>query len=814
MKVLKFGGSSVRSAERIKKVIEILKSQEDPFTVVFSALGGITDLLIQMSEVAASGSEDYLSYFDEFKFRHNECAKLLLENDNLEKTLNGLASRYHELKNILDGIHLLMEATPRTMDYVLSFGERCSAYIISHVLSNEGLKSDFLDARKIIKTDKSFGSANVKFEKTNKAIEEHYSNVGNIQVVTGFISSHTGGLTTTLGRGGSDYTAAILGAALNVKCIEIWTDVDGILTADPRKVPDAFTIPTVTYEEAMEMSHFGAKVIYPPTIQPALKAKIPVYIKNTFNPEHRGSLISNQKGENQKPVKGISSISNIALLSLQGAGMFGVPGTAGRLFTSLARQGINIILITQGSSEHSISFAIQPKEVKKAIIAIEKEFEHEIKSGSINHVKKEEALSVIAIIGEHMRETPGIAGRLFKSLGQNGVNVIAIAQGSSELNISVVIHQEDEKKALNALHESFFLSETKAVHVFMIGVGLIGSTLLDQIDKQKNKLIKERNLDLKIVGIANSRKYIMNEHGIDISSWKEDLEQGKTFSMDQFSYEMVELNLRNAIFIDNTASPEIAEKYEYILNNIISVSTPNKIAASSSFKYYEKLQNLAKLRGVKFKYETNVGAGLPVLNTLKDLINSGDKIKKIEGVLSGSLSYIFNSFSSEDTFSEIVIKAQELGYTEPDPREDLNGGDIKRKITILARESGAEIEMQDVKVEYILPLSCRKAESVEAFYDELAKNDEHFAKLVKEAESKNEKLRMIARYENDMATIQLESVDADHAFYGLKGSDNMIIFTTERYQELPLVVRGPGAGADVTAAGVFAEIIGISNSFT
>lgn len=814
MKVLKFGGSSVKDAGRIKQVIDILKSQKDSYTVVFSALGGVTDMLIDMSVSASTGKDSYLKSFEEFKQRHITTAKDLL-NKKYEKTvLKGLEANFLELKNILDGIRLLMEATPRTMDYVLSFGERNSAFIISQALKQRGVKADFLDARNIIKTDKKFGSAQVKFKETNKAIKAHYSSIKNTQVVTGFISSHTGGLTTTLGRGGSDYTAAILGSALKAKCIEIWTDVDGILTADPRKVSDAFTIPTVTYEEAMEMSHFGAKVIYPPTIQPALKSKIPVYIKNTFNPDHPGSLISNKVDKDRKPVKGISSISNIALLSLQGSGMFGVPGTAGRLFSSLARVGINIILITQGSSEHSISFAIQPKLVRQAIEVIEKEFEFEMNNGSIDHVKREEDLSVIAIIGEHMKETPGIASRLFKSLSQNGINVIAIAQGSSELNISVVIQAEDERKALNALHESFFLSETKTLHLFMVGVGLIGSTLLDQISQQHDVLLKERSLDIKVVGIANSRKFVINKNGISLSQWKKELDKGQEFSMSSFSEAMVDQNLRNAVFVDNTASADIASQYEHILKNSISISTPNKIAASSSLKYYEELKHLAKKRGVSFRYETNVGAGLPVLNTLRDLINSGDKIRKIEGVLSGSLSYIFNTFTAKDNFSEVVKKAQDLGYTEPDPREDLNGGDIKRKITILARESGASIEMKDVKVDYLLPASCRKAEGIKDFYEELEKKNEHFRSLISKADSAGQKLRLIAKYENSKATIKLEAINEDHPFYSLKGTDNMIIFTTERYKELPLVVRGPGAGAGVTAAGVFAEIIGISNSFS
>lgn len=811
MKVLKFGGSSVANAQRINQVIEILKGQKDTFTVVFSALGGVTDMLIEMSSVAAKGSEEYNVAFYEFCERHLVTARDLLDDRYQEEVLVALEKNFAELKNILEGIKLLMEATPRTMDYVLSFGERNSAMIITSAIKQRGLDAEFLDARNIIKTDKKFGAAMVKFKETNNAIREYYQDKSKIQVVTGFIASHTGGLTTTLGRGGSDYTAAIIGAALKVKCIEIWTDVDGILTCDPRKVPTAFTIPMVTYEEAMEMSHFGAKVIYPPTIQPALKANIPVYIKNTFNPHFDGSLISNKPAENTKPVKGISSISDIALLSIQGSGMFGVPGIAGRLFSSIARESINIILITQGSSEHSISFAIQPKDIRKAVAAIENEFEFEINNGSIDKIKREESLSVIAIIGEYMRYTPGIAGRLFKTLGQNGINVIAIAQGSSELNISVVIHKDDEKKALNALHESFFLSETKAIHLFAVGVGLIGSTLIEQLEQQRDILIKENKLDIKLVGIANSKSFVMNEKGVDLKKWRAELENGLPFNMDTFSKKMVELNLRNSIFIDNTASSLIAEKYEYILNNSISISTPNKVAASSSFQYYESLKELAKLRGVKFRYETNVGAGLPIINTLSDLINSGDKIREIEGVLSGSLSYIFNTYGENDRFSDIVRKAQTLGYTEPDPREDLNGGDIKRKITILARESGSKIEMKDVKVDYLLPESCRNAKTVTEFYEELEKANEYFSQLISEAISKNEKLRMIARYKNGEATIKLESVDQDHPFYSLKGTDNMIIFTTERYKELPLVIRGPGAGAGVTAAGVFAEIISISN---
>ncbi|MEM6320427.1 MAG: bifunctional aspartate kinase/homoserine dehydrogenase I [Bacteroidota bacterium] len=815
MKVLKFGGSSVAKPERIRQIIDILKTyqeQEEHFTMVCSAFGGVTDALIAMANKAADADESYLNLFEEFCERHIQAAKDLLKTDTEKAVLKGLKENNKTLKNLLHGIFLVREASPRTMDYVLSFGERTSNYIIANALTLHGLPADYLDARNIIVTDKNFGAATVDLELTYEKIKAYYDNVDNIQVVTGFVAADKGGLTTTLGRGGSDYTAALLAAGLEAEAIEIWTDVDGVLTTDPRKVKKAFTIPTMTYGEAMEMSHFGAKVIYPPTIQPAFTKNIPIYIKNTFNPSFGGTYISNKKDEDGPAVKGISSIGDISLLTLSGSGMFGVPGTAGRLFNALAKAKINIILITQGSSEYSISFAVQPKDAKKAKKAVEKEFEYEMRSNLVIPIKVENDLSVVAIIGENMRYQPGISGRLFRSLGKNGINAIAIAQGSSELNISVVINKSDEAKALNALHASFFLSDTKEIHLFMIGVGLIGSTLIKQIKEQAAYLKEKQSVEIKIIGMSNSKKMLFNEEGIDLNNWKKSLAaSAEKTSFAGFIKKMKTLNLSNTIFIDNTANKEIDKYYEDILNNSISISTPNKIATSSSFAQYQMLKQTAEKRGVQFAYETNVGAGLPVISTLNDLINSGDRIIKIEGVLSGSLSFIFNSFVEGTKFSEIVKAAKEKGYTEPDPREDLSGLDVRRKLIILSRETGLAMEPEHVNIQNILPQACNDAATVAELMVEIEKADDYFESMRRAAADKGQVLRMIAKLENGQASIVLEGVGPEHPFYGLSGSDNMIVFTTERYRERPLVVTGPGAGAEVTAAGVFAEIIKIGN---
>jgi aspartokinase/homoserine dehydrogenase 1 len=814
MKVLKFGGSSVGTPERILSIVSILKTyygRGDKFTVVFSAFGGVTDSLIEMAHLASEGDPKYQDVFESFSKRHFDAIEKLLSGPLKQEIKDELYKNHEVLKNLLAGVFLVREASKRTMDYVLSFGERNSAFIISYVLQQHGIPAKYLNARQIIKTNKNFGNAKVDLKLTYEKIKEYYSQNSGIHIVTGFIASAKGGLTTTLGRGGSDYTASLLSAGLEADVLEIWTDVDGVLTADPRKVKKAFTISEMSYSEALEMSHFGAKVIYPPTLHPVMVNKIPLYIKNTFNPEFIGTRISNKTQKQEKAVKGISSISKISLLTIQGSGLFGVPGIAGLVFSSLAQAGINVILITQGSSEYSISFAIDPANAKLAREVLEETFKNEIRSNLVDPIKVENNLSTVAIIGEQMRYMPGIAGRLFNALGKNGINVVAIAQGSSELNISVVVSQKDEEKALNALHDGFFLSESNQLHLFIVGVGLIGKALIAQIAKQSNFLKTQKGTDLKIIGISNSQKMLFHEDGIDLHNWKDQLEQSEeSADIQRFVTKMKHFNLPNSIFVDNTASKDVAEQYLAVLENSISISTPNKIANSADYDSYKHLHETARKRGVLFSYETNVGAGLPVISTLRNLIDSGDKILKIEGVLSGSLSYIFNNLALGKSFSSIVKEALDLGYTEPDPRADLGGLDVMRKILILSREVGFPLEMADISFEPILPSYLIDAPDINSFFDQLPLQDENFTKLV--FDSVDQKLCVIAKLEGGKASVRLQKVGKESPFFNLDGSDNMIVFTTERYMERPLVVRGPGAGAEVTAAGVFAEILFIGHT--
>ncbi len=803
--------------ERILSIIDILKdyySRGEKFAVVFSAFGGVTDSLIGMCKKAEVGNEDFRKDLKAFKERHMSAAKELIDLENTPQVLKDLKENHEHLENLLVGISLLGEVSPRTLDHVLSFGERNSAYIISHAMRKRGLAASYLDARRLIVTDSTFNSAKVDFDATYSNIQNHFSSHSDVQVTTGFIGKNKDGITTTLGRGGSDYTCSIFAAGLDAEAIEIWTDVNGVMTADPRKVPKAFTLPSMTYAEAMEMSHFGAKVIYPPTLQPALKKRIPLYIKNTFNPGFIGTVVSEKSDPDGLPVKGVTSISDICLMTLQGSGMMGVSGISARLFGSLGRAGVNIIIITQGSSEHSITFAISPKQTEQALEAINAEFEYEMKGMLIDPIRVENDLSAVAVIGENMRSHSGMAGRLFSALGRNGINIVAIAQGSSELNISTVVKKSDEAKALNAMHEAFFVSDAKTLNVFMVGVGLIGGTLLEQIQTEAENLKENQGLEIRIVGISNSRKMLFRENGINLSDWKNDLKnEGEPLtSLPAYVQRMKDMNLPHSIFVDNTANKDVAAQYETILDASISVSTPNKIAASSSYLNYLRLKNIAKKRNVRYRFETNVGAGLPVISTLNDLMSSGDSILKIEGVLSGSLSFIFNKFEAGTSFKDIVMEAKEAGYTEPDPRDDLGGSDVRRKILILAREAGYTLESSDVIIEDILPKACMEAPSVEAFFEELEKANDYFGGLAEKAASEGKKLRIIATLDKGKASIGLRSVGTDHPFYSLSGSDNMIVFTTERYNERPLVVRGPGAGAAVTAAGVFAEIITIGNS--
>lgn len=827
MKVLKFGGTSVGSPAAIRGLIDILKVYQqrgDRFTVIFSAFSKVTDTLLEMAQKASIGDKTYVDLLEKVRSRHMEAIEALLEPDNRAPIEAHILSNFEALGNVLQGIFLLREASARSLDFVVSFGERNSAAIVAHAMNQSGIPTEFLDTREVVRTDAHFGSAKVDFEETNRLVSLHYATHPKVQAVTGFIGSTSEGLTTTLGRGGSDYTAAIIGAALDAAVIEIWTDVDGVLTADPRRVKKAFTLPSMSYREAMEMSHFGAKVIYPPTILPALAKSIPLRIKNTFNPSFEGTYI----GDNPPveihtalesdsgwagAIKGISSINQVCLLTLQGSGMFGVPGIAARLFNALAQVGVNIVIITQGSSESSITFAVSPAQAKIAQKAAEKEFAYEIRETLIEPLKIETDLSVVAVVGENMRYRPGISGRLFQALGKNGVNIVAIAQGSSELNISVVVNAMYETKALNAIHEAFFLSDTKTLHLYMVGVGLIGSTLIRQIQSQADFLREKRNLEIKIMGLANSRRMVLTENGLSLDDWKDALEVGEPFSMLRFTEQMKAFNLPNAIFVDNTASSDVAGFYEQILDASISISTPNKVAASSPYARYLHLKQLANQRGVQWRYETNVGAGLPIITTLNDLIHSGDRIVKIEGILSGTLSFIFNTFCDphqQGNFSAIVREAKKRGLTEPDPRDDLSGADVRRKLLILARESGLPLEYSDIELEQILPDSCLHATSVDLFFEALEQSDTHFEAMRQAAAKEGCVLRFVAKLEEGKAAIVLQQFDQNHPFYFLNGSDNMVVFTTERYRERPLVVRGPGAGAEVTAAGIFAEVIGMS----
>jgi aspartokinase/homoserine dehydrogenase 1 len=812
MKVLKFGGSSVATPERIQSVIEIVKPYlGGEVAIIFSAFGGVTDVLIQISTLALEGNLDYKNKIADLEKRHLAAVRTLIDIHNQSGILAEVKYMINELEDVLHGVYLVKERTVRTLDYIMSFGERISAYIIAQAFKNQGHPMEFLDARKVIRTDANFGHAKVDFDITNKLIRDHFKHHTNVQIVTGFIGTSESGETTTLGRSGSDYTAAIIAGALNAEALEIWTDVDGMMTADPRKVKKAFTVPQMSYEEAMELSHFGAKVIFPATMQPAMVNQIPIWIKNTFNPTFRGTLICAQS-TNGKIIKGISSMNGVSLLSLQGSGLLGVVGASMRLFATLARENINVILISQASSEHSICFAIESRFSAKAKAAIEKEFQYEIRNEEIDDVPVESDLSIVAVVGDGMKHSPGTSGRMFSALGKNGVNVVAIAQGSSERNISAVIPQVDGSKALNALHEAFFLSDRKLLNVFLVGTGLIGSSLIEMVNDQFNKLAKENRLEVNIVAVANSRKMLFDEDGLDLRSCLDKMkDSGEAMNMKSFFDKMSALNLPNSIFVDCTSSPEVTSFYEDILAANISIVTPNKKANSSSMLSYKRLKATAFSRGVKFLYETNVGAGLPVINTMNDLLLSGDKVLRIEAVLSGTLNYIFSSFEAGRKFSDVVKEAKSKGYTEPDPRDDLNGMDVARKILILSRESGLEMELDDIKVENLVPESCQGEMSIDEFFTCLERFDDDFETLRQKAQDEGKKLRYMAVLSDGKVKIQLGSVDQKHPFYSLSGSDNIILLTTERYHDRPMVIRGPGAGAAVTAAGVFADIIRIGH---
>ncbi|PSL46153.1 aspartate kinase [Chitinophaga niastensis] len=809
MQVLKFGGTSVGSAKAIEQVCHILKQYKPAgrYAIIVSALGGVTDKLIRCGQLAGQGQEDYKNVLLEIETRHLDAIRELFPITAQSGQISQLKKKLNALENLCDGIFQVGELSPRSLDKIMSYGELMSCVIVAEKLKQKGFSAACKDSRELIVTDNNFGHATVNFIATNHNIAQFFAQQpADYVVLPGFVAASNEGETTTLGRGGSDYTAAIVAAAVHASVLDIWTDVSGMMTADPRIVSQAIPISHISYEEAMELSHFGAKVIYPPTIQPVMDKRIPIWIKNTFAPEDHGTLIQDS-ADRSFPVTGISGIQHIALLTLEGSGMVGIPGFSKRLFESLLQERINVILITQSSSEHSITVGIHETDMLKAKTAVDSEFAQEIHDKRIEPLLVEKDLCIVAVVGDKMKNHHGTSGKLFGTLGRNGVNVRAIAQGSTEKNISAVINKADLKKALNVMHETFFETPLKQVNLFIAGVGNVGSKLLEQLQQQQNYLQNELGLQIRVTGLANSKYTLLSESGIGLNNWRQQLEQGNEMNIPAFVAQIKAMNLRNSVFVDNTASSEVAAVYHEFLQHGISVVTCNKIACSSDYSYYRQLKDLARRFNASFLFETNVGAGLPVINTLNDLIRSGDKVHSIEAVLSGSLNFVFNHFVNGTSFREVVKAAQDEGYTEPDPRIDLSGKDVMRKILILARESGAAIEMDEITNYSFLPDACLDAASVPDFYDQLDVHAQHFQELRSAAAADGKRLKFVARYEDGKASVGLQSVAPDHPFYKLEGKDNIVLYTTSRYQEQPLIVKGAGAGADVTASGIFADII-------
>lgn len=809
MKVLKFGGTSVGTVESLRNVKSIVEGQEEPVIVVVSALGGITDQLINTARLAAQGDISYLDNYARIVERHHQVIEGIVPQALQLDLLSMVNPLLEELGNIYRGISLIKDLSDCTLDIVVSYGERLSSVIISKIIDG----AIHLDSRNFIKTEKQWNKHVLDNDTTQRLVHGIFDDLKyDVVIVPGFIASDNAGDVTNLGRGGSDYTAAILAAALDAKVLEIWTDVDGFMTADPRVISNALIIDHLSFTEAMELCNFGAKVIYPPTIYPVFHKNIPIYIKNTFNPTAPGTCISEQHPSPEgKAIKGISSINDTCLITVQGLGMVGVIGINSRIFNALAKNGISVFLVSQAASENNTSFAVRNGDADHALEVLREEFNAELQSGTLSEITAEHNLATVAIVGENMKHTTGIAGKLFNTLGRNGISVIACAQGASETNISFVIELKDLRKALNVIHDSFFLSDTQVLNLFVVGVGHVGSNLLSQIHAQQENLLENKALRLRLVGIANSHTCVFDREGLDTENYQARLaESDIEATPENIRNGVIGMNIFNSVFVDCTASQEIAALYADLLSHNINVVAANKIAASSDYESYIELKRIANKKDVKFLFETNVGAGLPIINTINNLINSGDKILKIEAVLSGTLNYIFNILSSDIPMSKAIMKAKEAGYSEPDPRVDLSGKDVIRKIVILAREAGYRVEQSDVVANLFIPAKYFEG-SLDDFFATIGELDEEFEAYRAKAEKEGHHFRFVATLDNGAVSVGLQRVDSVHPFYHLEGSNNVILLTTERYNEYPMAIKGYGAGAEVTAAGVFSDIIGIAN---
>lgn len=810
MKVLKFGGTSVGTVKSLTHVKRIVESEEEPVIVVVSALGGITDMLIATARMASKGDTSYLQNYAKIIERHNDVINGMVPKDKLLDVHSVVDPLLEELGNIYRGVALIKDLSSRSLDIIVSYGERLSSAIISRIIDS----AQYFDSRNFIKTVRQFNKHVVDFPTTESLVRSVFDRFsGKVAVVPGFISSDKeNGDITNLGRGGSDYTASIIAASLNARLLEIWTDVDGFMTADPRVISNAYVIDQLSFVEAMELCNFGAKVVYPPTIYPVFHKNIPIIIKNTFNSAAPGTKISNDVvHEDSRAIKGISSISDTSLVTVSGLGMVGVIGINSRIFQCLAQNGISVFLVSQASSEHNTTFALKSDDADLAVAVLNKEFEKEIEIGEITSITAEKNLATVAVVGENMKHTPGIAGKLFNSLGRSGISVIACAQVASETNISFVVNGDNLRKTLNVIHDSFFLSEYQVLNLFIVGVGHVGKRLIEQIRHQQSNLKDNKALELNVVGVANSHHCIFDRNGIDIEHYADILGKSEMVaSPTTICDEIIKMNIFNPVFVDCTATKDIAAMYDRLLSHNVNVVAANKLAASSKYDNYKKLKQIARKRDVKFLFETNVGAGLPIINTINSLINSGDKILKIEAVLSGTLNYIFNVLSEKVPLSKAVMMAKEAGYSEPDPREDLSGKDVVRKLVILSREAGYRIETEDVKKNLFVPESLMQG-TTEDFFKNIASIDDEFEKRRAATAQSGRALRFVARLENGEATVGLEEVTSDSPFYSLESSNNVILITTERYKEYPMEIKGYGAGVEVTAAGVFADIISIAN---